>query len=70
MHIGAAAKLLGVTPQHLRMLEWESRIPPARRDFNGRIYTPFDIAMLKSMGIGSRPQQLKTAEEVLRERDE
>jgi hypothetical protein len=49
------------------MLEWEGRIPPARRDFNGRIYTPFDIAMLKSMGIGSRPQQLKTAEEVLRE---
>ena len=67
MHIGAAAKLLGVTPQHLRMLEWEGRIPPALRDFNGRIYTSFDIAMLKSMSIGSRPQQLKTAEEVLRE---
>jgi DNA-binding transcriptional MerR regulator len=66
VHIGAAAKLLGVTPQHLRMLEWEGRIPPARRDLNGRIYTPFDIAMLRSMGIGSRPRRLKSADEVLR----
>ena len=64
VHIGVAAKVLGVTPQYLRMLEWEGRIPPARRDFNGRIYTSFDIAMLRSMGIGSRPQRLKTAEEV------
>jgi MerR HTH family regulatory protein len=64
VHIGAAAKVLGVTLQYLRMLEWEGRIPPVRRDFNGRIYTSFDIAMLRSMGIGSRPQRLKTAEEV------
>jgi DNA-binding transcriptional MerR regulator len=70
VHIGAAAKLLGVTPHYLRALEWEGRIPPSRRDFNGRIYTPFDIAMLRSMGIGSRPRRLKSAEEVLGRRDE
>ena len=65
MHIGAAAKRLGVTPQHLRVLEWEGRIPPARRDFNGRSYTEFDIALLRSIGVGSRPKKLKRAEEVI-----
>jgi DNA-binding transcriptional MerR regulator len=65
VHIGAAAQLLGVTPAHLRVLEREGRIPPARRDFNGRIYTEFDIALLRSMGVGSRPRKLKRAEEVL-----
>jgi DNA-binding transcriptional MerR regulator len=56
---------LGVSPQHIRMLEWEGRIPPARRDYNGRIYTEFDIALLRSIGIGSRPRRLRRAEEVL-----
>jgi DNA-binding transcriptional MerR regulator len=65
VHIGQAAKLLGVTPHHLRMLEMQGRIPPARRDFNGRIYTEFDIALLRSMGVGARPRRLKSAEEVL-----
>jgi DNA-binding transcriptional MerR regulator len=65
MHIGAAANRLGVTPQHLRVLEWEGRIPPARRDFNGRSYTEFDIALLRSIGVGSRPKKLKRAEEVI-----
>lgn len=64
-HIGEASRRLGVTPKHLRTLEQEGRIPSARRDFNGRIYTEFDIALLKSLGIGSRPQKLKRAEEVL-----
>ncbi len=65
VHIAEAARQLGVTAHHLRMLEWQGRIPPARRDFNGRIYTPFDIALLRSMGIGSRPKKLKQVEEVL-----
>ncbi len=65
MHISEAAKRLGVTPHHLRVLEWEGRIPPARRDYNGRIYTEFDLALLKALGIGSRPRRLKTAEEVV-----
>ena len=63
--IGEAAQRLGVTPKHLRLLEREGRIPPARRDYNGRIYTEFDIAVLRSMGVGSRPRRLKRAEEVL-----
>lgn len=65
MHISEAARQLGVTPHHLRMLEWQGRIPPARRDFNGRVYTPFDIALLRSMGVGTRPRHLKSTEEVL-----
>jgi DNA-binding transcriptional MerR regulator len=65
MHISEAARRLGITPHHLRVLEWQGRVPPARRDYNGRIYTEFDIALLRSMGVGSRPRKLKRAEEVL-----
>jgi DNA-binding transcriptional MerR regulator len=64
-HIGEAARRLSVTPQHLRILEWQGRIPPARRDFNSRIYTEFSIALLKSMGVGSRLPKLKRAEKVV-----
>ncbi len=64
-HIGEAARQLGVTPEHLRNLEREDRIPPARRDHNGRIYSQFDIALLKSLGIGRRPRQLRRPEDVL-----
>jgi DNA-binding transcriptional MerR regulator len=65
LHISEAARRLGVTPKHLRALEREGRIPPAHRDFNGRIYSEFDIAVLRSMGVGQRPRRLKRAEEVL-----
>ena len=65
VHISEAARQLGVTPHHLRMLEWQGRIPPARRDFNGRIYTEFDIALLRSIGVGQRPRKLRRAEEVV-----
>ena len=65
VHIAEAARRLGVDPHYLRMLEWSSRIPPARRDLNGRIYSEFDIALLKAMGVGSRPRRLKRAEEAL-----
>ena len=64
-HIGEATKRLGITPKHLRLLEREGCIPQARRDFNGRIYTEFDLALLRSMGVGCRPRRLKRAEEVL-----
>ena len=66
VHISEAARQLGVSPQYLRMLEWQGRIPPARRDFNGRVYNRFDIALLRDMGVGARPQRLRSAEEVLR----
>jgi len=65
VHISEAARQLGVTPQHLRMLEWQGRVPLARRDLNGRIYSDFDIALLRSMGVGSRPRKLKSATEAL-----
>lgn len=65
VHISEAARQLSVTPYYLRTLEWQGRIPPARRDLNGRIYSEFDIALLKSMGVGTRPRRLRRAEEVL-----
>ncbi len=64
-HIGETARRLNVTPKHLRVLEREGRIPAARRDLNGRVYTRFDIALLRGMGVGSRPRRLKRADEVL-----
>lgn len=64
-HIGEAARRLGVTPKHLRVLEKTGRIPLAHRDFNGRIYSEFDIALLKSLGVGQRPSKLKRVEDVL-----
>jgi DNA-binding transcriptional MerR regulator len=63
--ISSVARELRVTPQHLRVLEWQGRVPPARRDYNGRVYSEFDIALLKSIGVGSHPRRLKNAEEVL-----
>jgi len=65
VHISEAAKRLSVTPHHLCMLEWQGRIPPARRDFNGRVFSDADIALLKALGVGSRPRRLKAPEEVL-----
>ena len=64
-HISEAARRLSVTPQHLRILEWQGRIPPARRDLNGRIYSTYDVALLRALGVGSRPRRLKAPEEVL-----
>jgi DNA-binding transcriptional MerR regulator len=63
VHISEAAKELGVNPHYLRMLEWEGRIPTARRDLNGRIYSGFDIAFLKHLGVGRRPRRLLRAED-------
>ncbi len=63
--ISQVAEELGDSPQYLRILEWQGTIPPARRDFNGRIYSEFDIALLQALGVGSRPRRLKSAEEVV-----
>ena len=65
VHISEAARLLSVSPKHLRTLEREGRIPPARRDFNGRVYTPFEIELLRRLGVGSRPRRLERPEDVL-----
>jgi len=64
-HISEAARRVGVSPSYLRLLEKQGRIPSPQRDLNGRIYSDFDIALLRSIGIGSRPRKLKRAEEVL-----
>jgi len=64
-HIGEASRQLGVSPEHLRALERNGRIPPPRRDYNGRIYTELDIAILRNLGVGDRPRRLKRPEEVL-----
>lgn len=65
VHIGEAARQLGVTPHYLRLLEAQGRIPLARRDLNGRIYSEFDLALLKAQGIGLRPPRLKSPSELL-----
>jgi DNA-binding transcriptional MerR regulator len=65
VHIGEAARRLGVTPDHLRNLERAGRVPRPQRDYNGRIYSEFDIALLRSMGVGQWPRKLKRADEVL-----
>ena len=65
MRISRVAEELGVSPQYLRILEWQGIIPPARRDFNGRVYSELDVALLRAMGVGSRPRKLKSAEEVV-----
>jgi hypothetical protein len=64
-YIAEASRQLGVSPEYLRTLERNGRILPPRRDLNGRVYTPLDITLLRSMGVGSRPRKLKRAEEVL-----
>lgn len=63
--ISEVARRLGVTPQYLRILEWNGLVEPARRDFNGRLYSETDIALLRSMGVGSRPARLKRAVKVI-----
>ena len=65
MHISEAARRLSVSPQHLRMLEWQGRVPLARRDLNGRIYSDYDLALLKALGVGQRPRRLKRPDELL-----
>jgi DNA-binding transcriptional MerR regulator len=65
VHISEGARRLGVTPHYLRMLEREGRIPQARRDYNGRVYSESDLALLKALGVRARPLRLKRVEDVL-----
>jgi DNA-binding transcriptional MerR regulator len=65
LHIGEAAQWLGVSPKRLRVLEREGRVPAARRDVFGRVYSEFDLLLLKSMGVGQRPRRLKSTQEIL-----
>ncbi len=66
VHISLAAKALGIGPHYLRVLEYQGRIPTARRDFfNARVYSEFDLALLKALGVGTRPRKLKRVGDVL-----
>jgi MerR family regulatory protein len=65
LYISEVGRALGVTPRYLRRLEAQGLIPQANRDALGRIYSPGDVALLKALGIGSRPRKLKRSEEVL-----
>ncbi len=48
------------------MLEKTGRIPPARRDYNGRIYSEADIALMRALGVGSRPRRLRRIDDLVR----
>ncbi len=65
VHIGEAARQLGVSPEHLRNLERAGRIPKPQRDYNGRVYSDFDLALLRALGVGARPRKLKRSGDVL-----
>jgi DNA-binding transcriptional MerR regulator len=65
IYIGEAASRLGVTPRYIRLLEAQGSIPRAQRDALGRTYTETDLALLRCLGIGSRPRKLRRAEDVL-----
>lgn len=66
IHIGAASRKLWVTPEYLRLLERQGRIPLARRDRNGRIYSEADLRNLRALGVGSRPRRLRSMSEATR----
>ncbi len=70
IRISEAARRLGVTAIYLRLLERQGRIPPARRDPGGRVYSETDIALLRALGVGSHPGKLKGVNELFGERDE
>ena len=65
LRIGDAARLLGITPHYLRVLEREGRTPEADYDRAGRFYTEADIEFLKAMGVGTKPRRLRSADEIL-----
>lgn len=45
--IGVAARLLGVSPQTLRMMEREGLLSPARTEANIRLYSQNDLLLLQ-----------------------
>ena len=63
--LGETARLLGCMLERVRIMERRGRVPPARCHVNGHVYTKFDIAQPRSIGVGSHSRRLKWAEEVL-----
>jgi DNA-binding transcriptional MerR regulator len=64
MRIGEVSLMLGVSREHLRALERAGRIPKARRLEGDRVYDAVDLRLLQEIGVGSRPDRLKTLDEV------
>lgn len=64
--ISQAAEVLGVSPGWLRFGERLGSLPSARRSPGGqRRYTPEDIDLLRTMGVGTKPRRLRSASEIL-----
>lgn len=64
MRIGEVSRRLGVSREHLRALERAGRIPKARRLEGDRVYDAVDLRLLQEIGVGSRPNRLKTLDVV------
>jgi DNA-binding transcriptional MerR regulator len=64
VRIGEVSARLGVSPTWIRTLEEQQRIPAARFDRAGRLYSEVDIALLERIGIGQRPERLLRPEEI------
>jgi DNA-binding transcriptional MerR regulator len=64
MRIGEVSRRLGVSREHLRALERAGRIPKARRLDGDRVYGAADVRLLQEIGLGSRPNRLRTLDEV------
>lgn len=64
VRISEAARRLGVTAIYLRLLERQGRIPLARRDPAGRLYSETDLALLRALGVGLHPAKLKDVSEL------
>jgi DNA-binding transcriptional MerR regulator len=64
IRIGEVSRRLGVSREHLRALEHAGRIPKARRLDGYRVYGAVDVRLLQEIGIGSRPNRLKSLNDV------
>ena len=64
MRIGEVCRRLGISREHLRALERAGRIPKAQGIDGDRVYEAVDVRLLKEIGIGSRPNRLRSLDEV------
>ena len=65
LHISEAAGRPSVTFEHPRTLERDGRIPRARRNPNGHIYSEVGLELPRAMGVGRRPRRPRSFEELL-----
>lgn len=63
--IAEAARMLGVTPDYLRVLEKQHRIPPARRIPGSRVFNEREVRYLRSLGVGRRLRRLRGGTEMV-----